>query len=84
MTSAPSPRVSVIVPVFRPGAGFDDLIASLDRQTLRPGEYEVLLCDDGSGEPTAQRIAEVASTRDYVRVLSLPHTGWPAGTCSGG
>lgn len=70
-------RVSVVVPVFRPGAGFDDLIASLDRQTLQPHEFEVLLCDDGSGQPTQARLAEVARTRPHVRVLTLPHSGWP-------
>ena len=70
-------RVSVIVPVFRPGPSFDDLIASLDRQSLASSAFEVLLCDDGSGEPTASRLAEVARTRPHVRVLSLPHSGWP-------
>lgn len=70
-------RVSVVVPVFRPGPSFDDLIASLDQQTLDPSAFEVLLCDDGSGEPTGARLAEVARTRPNVRVLSLEHSGWP-------
>jgi glycosyltransferase involved in cell wall biosynthesis len=70
-------RVSVVVPVFRPGPSFDDLIASLDRQTLDPGAFEVLLCDDGSGEPTGERLAAIARTRPNVRVLSLEHSGWP-------
>ena len=65
------------MPVFRPGPSFDDLIASLDRQSLSSSAFEVLLCDDGSGEPTSSRLAEVARTRPYVRVLSLPHSGWP-------
>jgi len=70
-------RVSVIVPVFRPGPSFDDLIASLDRQTLAAASFEVLLCDDGSGEPTGTRLADVAGDRPNVRVLSLEHSGWP-------
>lgn len=70
-------RVSVVVPVFQPGASFDDLIASLDRQTLDAAAFEVLLCDDGSGEPTGERLAAIARTRPNVRVLSLPHSGWP-------
>lgn len=77
MPDTPRVRVSVIVPVFRPGDGFDALIASLDDQTLDDGSFEVILCDDGSGEPTRARLAEVARTRPYVRVLTLPHTGWP-------
>ena len=80
MTAAASTapvRVSVVVPVFTPGAGFDELIASLDRQTLSARQFEVLLCDDGSGEPTHSRLAEVARRRPNVRVLTLPHSGWP-------
>lgn len=70
-------RVSVIVPVFEPGPTFDDLIASLDRQTLTADEFEVILCDDGSGDATRARLAQVARSRRHVRVLTLPHTGWP-------
>ncbi|WEK61738.1 MAG: glycosyltransferase family A protein [Candidatus Microbacterium colombiense] len=69
--------MSVVVPVFRPDRSFDDLITSLDRQTLSRSDFEVLLCDDGSGEETEARLAEVARTRPYVRVLNLPHSGWP-------
>ncbi|WP_167381592.1 glycosyltransferase family 2 protein [Microbacterium oxydans] len=76
-SSGNSIRVSVVVPVFRPGPSFDDLIASLDRQTLDPAAFEVLLCDDGSGEPTGERLATVARDRPNVRVLSLEHSGWP-------
>ena len=76
-SSGNSIRVSVVVPVFRPGASFDDLIASLDRQTLDPAAFEVLLCDDGSGEPTGERLAAIARTRPNVRVLSMEHSGWP-------
>lgn len=70
-------RVSVIVPVFDPGPALDELMRSLDRQTLRPHEFEVILCDDGSGESTRQRLARIAASRSNVRVLTLAHTGWP-------
>ncbi|MGX1701810.1 glycosyltransferase family 2 protein [Microbacterium sp. NPDC055357] len=70
-------RVSVIVPVFEPKQSFDDLIRSLDDQTMDAAEYEVLLCDDGSGEDTRARLADVARTREHVRVLTLEHSGWP-------
>jgi glycosyltransferase involved in cell wall biosynthesis len=70
-------RVSVIVPVFNPGADFDELIESLDRQTLDPQKFEVILCDDGSGEATRHRLVQVARAHSNVRVLTLPHTGWP-------
>lgn len=75
---APAPlRVSVVVPVFKPGASFDDLIASLDRQTLDHSRFEVLLCDDGSGEETAARLVEIARDRPYIRVAYLAPSGWP-------
>ncbi|WP_439592822.1 glycosyltransferase [Microbacterium sp.] len=72
-----TPRVSVIVPVFEPGPEFDELIASLDQQTRDTDEFEVLLCDDGSGESTRHRLERVARSRPNVRVLTLAHTGWP-------
>ncbi len=75
--ASPSLRVSVVVPVFRPGPSFDDLIASFDAQTLDHSRFEVLLCDDGSGEDTAARLIEIARDRPYIRVAYLPHSGWP-------
>ncbi len=71
------PRVSVVVPVFNPGTAFDDLLASLDRQSLDAGLFEVILCDDGSDDATRQRLDAAAATRPNVRVLNLPHSGWP-------
>ena len=77
MAEAASVRVSVVVPVFNPGPRFDDLIQSLDRQSLATDEFEVVLCDDGSGQATRDRLAQVAGARANVRVLTLPHSGWP-------
>ena len=72
-----SVRVSVVVPVFNPGPSFDDLIRSLDQQTMAATDFEVLLCDDGSDEGTRLRLQEIERTRPYVRVLLLAHSGWP-------
>ncbi|NYF16581.1 glycosyltransferase involved in cell wall biosynthesis [Microbacterium sp. AK009] len=81
MTSSPqaSPRlrVSVVVAVYNPGAGFDELLASLDGQSLGADAFEVILCDDGSDEATRARLAAAARTRANVRVLTLARTGWP-------
>ena len=70
-------RVSVVVAVHDPGPQFDDLVASLLAQSLPPQEFEVLFCDDGSGEPTRARLAAVTAGRPNWRVLSLEHSGWP-------
>ena len=75
--ASPTVRVSVIVPVFRPGAGFEELIRSLDRQTCGREAFEVLLCDDGSGPETEARLRRIVAERPNVRVLTLEHTGWP-------
>lgn len=72
-----SVRVSVVVPVFNPGPTFDELIESLDQQTLETSAFEVILCDDGSDQPTQERLSAIARARANVRVLTLPHSGWP-------
>lgn len=78
VTSTPEPvRVSVVIPVFEPGAEFDDLIRSLDDQSIGASQFEVLLCDDGSGSATSDRLRGIAASRPHVRVLTLEHTGWP-------
>lgn len=70
-------RVSVVVPVYRPGAAIEPLIASLDAQTLPQERFEVLLCDDGSGDETVAQLEAIARDRPNVRVTALPHSGWP-------
>jgi len=78
LSATPAPvRVSVVVPVFNPGAGFDELLRSFDRQTLNAKLFEVILCDDGSDESTRDRLDRVERARPNVRVLTLAHTGWP-------
>lgn len=77
MTDAGAVRISVVVPIYNPGDGFDDLIRSLDRQTLPRDRFEVILCDDASDADSAARLDEVARVRENVRVLHLPRTGWP-------
>jgi hypothetical protein len=70
-------RVSVVVPVYNPGPHFDDLLASLLRQTLPATEFEVLFCDDGSDSATRQRLAAATAGQPHLKVLQLEHSGWP-------
>ncbi|WP_157421654.1 glycosyltransferase [Agromyces sp. Leaf222] len=71
-----TPRVSVVVATYSPGAGLDRLVASLDAQTLPADEFEVIFVDDGSPDDTADRLQAIASTRPNVRVERIENSGW--------
>ncbi len=70
-------KVSVIVPVYNPGAHIDDCIASLLGQTLAPEEYELIFVDDGSTDETPARLDALAAERPHVRVKHIENSGWP-------
>ena len=72
-----SVRVSVVVAVFNPGPSFEELVASLLRQTLPAGDFEVWFCDDGSEPETVARLEALNAEHPHLKVLLLPHTGWP-------
>ena len=73
------PAVSVIVPVFNPGADIDDCIESLLGQTLAPGKLELIFVDDGSTDETPARLDALAAEHAHVRVEHIPNSGWPGG-----
>ena len=72
------PAVSVVVPTYNCWAHLDPLVASLSRQGLPPGGYEVIFADDGSTDDTPRRLDELAAADPQVRVLHLEHSGWPS------
>jgi poly(ribitol-phosphate) beta-N-acetylglucosaminyltransferase len=76
MTGA-SPRVTVVVPTFNSGAHLASLISSLDRQSLPPGEFEVVFVDDGSSDGTERLVDRIAEVRPNVRAAHVPASGWP-------
>jgi poly(ribitol-phosphate) beta-N-acetylglucosaminyltransferase len=77
-SSAPArPKVSVVVPVYNPGALIDDCIRSLLDQSLAPGEYEAIFVDDGSTDGTGARLDALARENEHVRVEHIPNSGWP-------
>lgn len=71
------PKVSVIVPVYNPGANIDECIASLLDQSLPPADYEVIFVDDGSTDETPTRLDALAAEHPHVRVEHIPNSGWP-------
>ncbi|MFT4230307.1 MAG: glycosyltransferase family 2 protein [Microbacterium sp.] len=71
-------KATVIVPTYRSNEHLDELVASLDRQTLPQDEFEVLLIDDGSPDDTFARLQRFAADRPNYRALQLPPSGWPS------
>ena len=70
-------RVSVVVAVFNPGPSFEELVASLLRQTLPADAFEVWFCDDGSEPESIARLEELTAGHPHLKVMLLPHSGWP-------
>src|SRR3954447_4900523 len=70
-------KVSVIVPVFEPGALIEPLVASLLFQTMPAAERELIFVDDGSRDGTGQRLDALAALHPGVRVEHIPNSGWP-------
>lgn len=70
--------VTVVVPTYRSSAHLDDLVASLDAQTLPQSDFEVVLVDDGSPDGTFARLEAFARDRPNYRAFRLEHTGWPS------
>jgi hypothetical protein len=70
-------KVSVVVALFNTGEHLSDLVTSLDRQTLPPSDFEVILVDDGSTDDTLEQARALAAERSNVVVETIPNSGWP-------
>jgi glycosyltransferase involved in cell wall biosynthesis len=68
---APTPRFSVIVPVYQAAGVLGHCLDALGRQSLPRNEYELIVVDDGSTDDTAA----VARGRGADQVLTVPHGG---------
>lgn len=75
----PSPRVSVVVPTYRRPQHAHRLLDALRAQTLPADEFEVIVCDDGSGrEVVGAWQSSAAASGLHARVLALPENAGPA------
>ncbi|WP_030911502.1 glycosyltransferase family 2 protein [Streptomyces sp. NRRL F-5126] len=71
-----SVKVSVIIPVYNPGAYIEDCISSLLRQSLPDDEYEAIFVDDGSSDETPARLDELAAAHPHMHVVHQEPSGW--------
>lgn len=70
-------KISVVVAAYNSPPELDNLIRSLDEQTMPVPDFEVVLVDDGSSDDTYERLQEIASCRPNVRAESIENSGWP-------
>jgi glycosyltransferase involved in cell wall biosynthesis len=78
--TAPAPdgvKVSVVIPVYNPGAYLERCVSSLLGQSLPAGEFEVVFVDDGSTDESPARLDELAAAHPHLRVIHQPNSGWP-------
>ncbi|MDE7159352.1 MAG: glycosyltransferase family 2 protein [Muribaculaceae bacterium] len=66
-TSSASPRVSVIIPSYRPGDWLEECLGSLLGQTLPASDFEVILVLNGCDHPWS----------DNIRAWAEAHPGFP-------
>ena len=69
------PLLSIVVPVYRPSPWFfEECVLSVIAQTYR--NWELCLCDDGSGDPELTRAMQAFAARDgRIKVLALEENG---------
>ena len=78
-------RASVIVPVYNGAAVIEGCLGSLDRQTLEPSDYEVIVVDDGSTDGTPQIVEGIiTSARASIRFVQRPANAGPAAARNAG
>jgi glycosyltransferase AglI len=63
--------VSVVIPVYQDVPGLADTLDSLERQTLPPTEYEIIVSNDG-GDPEVSALCEA---RGVTEVPIVPNRG---------
>lgn len=69
----PVPRISIVVPCCNEQDNLapllDEISATMATHFPRPGDYEVILVDDGSSDGSAAAMAELAARHPQLRVL---------------
>src|SRR5207248_11691367 len=74
-------KLSIVVPAYNEESTVGGVVrAHVDLgRRLAPGDVEVIVCDDGSTDPTPQRVAHIAAETPEVRLIrNERNTGIPA------
>jgi dolichol-phosphate mannosyltransferase len=67
------PRLSLVIPAYNEAAAIRQAVAEADAALAElTSEYEILIVDDGSGDGTAEAVAEEIAHRPRVLVLRHP------------
>lgn len=70
-------KVSVVVPFYNAGTAIDDLLRSLEIQSMAPDDFEVIFVDDGSDDGSGARLDAYVQDRPHYVVKHIPNSGWP-------
>jgi glycosyltransferase involved in cell wall biosynthesis len=75
VSAAVVPRISVVVPTFNRRARLSRVLGGLDRQTVAPERFEVVIVDDGSTDDTQAWLAQYRARAYFVNVVTQPNGG---------
>ena len=75
-----APLVSIVLPVYERLSYLRTSVASACAQTF--GDWELIIVDDGSGEPTREYLKSLQDPR--IRILRLNHDGRPGAVRNAG
>lgn len=67
------PKISVVMPVFNSGAWLNQAIESISNQSF--ADFELIVIDDGSTDPTGQIVKDAAQADVRIRSVRQEHLG---------
>ena len=68
-----SVKISVVIPTYNRVDKLREVLPTLLNQTMHPDDYEILLCDAGSTDGTAEYVQSLNAPN--LRLLVGPNTG---------
>jgi dolichol-phosphate mannosyltransferase len=66
------PQLSVVVPVFNESGNMQPLLEEIEHTLSNRMRFEVVVVDDGSNDTTPVELADLASTRTWLRIETHP------------